>query len=226
MKRLGIKIVLVAATLGLSSCNKGGTSSVNNSDASKEGSLYSSQSDAELNPADYISWCRDKENGLQKSKEIEELTYSVQYKPGPYIACLEEQSRTMPADTLAKKLSELEGLDYFDFKIEITSGAGELLKHNVPSSAEYNQRVNYFAFDMQKDIKLVRGRDTLDCKLFHFERAYDVAPFAVFLLGFPKVNGTAEPVEFFYQDNVFHKGIIKFTYSPETFSRIPKLKTI
>lgn len=178
----------------------------------------------ELAPVEYISWCRDKENHLNKTKEIGDITYQLLYKPAEYVACMEEESTSIQTDTLAKKVEELNGLEYYDFKIEITSGQGELLKYNVSSAEEYNQRVNYFAFQMQNDLKLVDGSDTLDCKLFHFERAYDVAPYAVFLLGFPKGKSANTEKMFFYQDKVFNKGIIKFTYNKNDLKNIPKLK--
>ena len=73
---------------------------------------------------------------------------------------------------------------------------------------------------------MLAGNDTLDCTLFHFERAYDIAPLATFLLGFPKVKSKNSQRTFFFQDKVFNKGIIKFTYTSEELSQIPKLKTI
>jgi len=184
------------------------------------------KSTEELPPTEYVAWCRSTENNLKKSKEIGDITFSLLYKPAEYVACTEDEDCSLSADTLKEKLKELEGLDYYDLRIELTSAQGELLKYNVESAQEYGQRVNYFAFDMQRDIKLIEGKDTLDCKLFHFERAYDVAPYATFLLGFPKSKSSTAEKTFFYQDKVFEKGIIKFTFSPNDLAQIPKLKTI
>ncbi|MHB8259768.1 MAG: hypothetical protein ACYDCN_00990 [Bacteroidia bacterium] len=78
---------------------------------------------------------------------------------------------------------------------------------------------------MEKDIRMVDGMDTLKCVLFHFERAYDVIPYATFLLAFPKSKFPLAEKTFIYNDRVFNKGFIKITYTPEDLSQIPKLKT-
>ncbi len=179
-----------------------------------------------LNPPEYVCWCQDSENDLKKTKHIEDITYFLFYKPAEYVIAEEQKTKTISTKIYSKKIAELEGLDYYDFKIQLTSDEGELLKHQLGTTAEYEQRLNYFAFDMQRDIKIIEGIDTLDCALFHFERAYDVAPYAVFVLGFPKSGKDITDRTIFYQDNVFHKGIIKFTYTKEELTRIPKLKTI
>jgi hypothetical protein len=222
MKKL---FIMALGLFALASCKPGKFSVAGAGTGNNVAPGVESTAAEELQPAEYVKWCRDPENRLLKKKELEELTFSLQSKPAEYVVCMEQQKNQIPEATLQEGLKELEGLDYYDFKIEVTSGMGELLKHNVHSTEEYNNRVSYFAFDMQKDIKMIEGADTLDCALFHFERAYDVAPYAVFLLGFPKGKSASEKV-FFYQDKVFNKGIIKFTYSPDELTRIPKLKAI
>jgi hypothetical protein len=179
-----------------------------------------------LEKEDYITWCQNKENPLQKKKEIEDITFSLKYKPAEFVACMEQASGKADTNNLKVNVAELDGLDYYDFKIQITSGQGELLKYKVESSSDYINRVNYFAFDMEKDIKIVDGKDTLSCALFHFERAYDVIPYATFVLAFPKSKSPVSEKTFIYQDRVFNKGVIKFTYTLEDLSQIPKLKTI
>jgi hypothetical protein len=179
-----------------------------------------------LSPFEYVSWCRDENNGLHKSKELGELTFSLQYKPCEYIVCIEQKKEHIEKSQLYKELEELQGLDYYDFRITLASGQGELLKHGLSSIQEYNERIDYFAFRMQHDIKLIAGKDTLGCQLFHFERSYDVSPEAVFLLGFPVSANANEERTFFYEDNIFRKGIIKFTFTPRELNQIPKLKTL
>jgi hypothetical protein len=182
---------------------------------------------SELTPTEYVSWMRNPVNGLWKSKTIEDLEFSAQYKPYEYIACLEEKKSEMKDSIVKRKLSELEGMDYLDLRITIKEGQGELLKHKLSSVAEYNNRINYFSFKMQKDISLVVGKDTIPCSLFHFERAYDVAPYSQFVLGFSQ-NKKRElsDMTLVIQDQIFHKGIIKLSFSESDLLKIPKLKAI
>src|SRR6185437_11027528 len=175
-----------------------------------------------LEKQDYIDWCRKKENPLKKTKELQDITFSLKYKPAEYVACMEESSGKANTNDVKKNAEDIDGLDYYDFKIQITSGQGELLKYQVASMSDYDSRVNYFAFGMEKDIKMIDGSDTLGCVLFHFERAYDVIPYATFLLAFPKGKSPLAERTFIYEDKVFNKGIIKFTYTTEDLSQIPK----
>ncbi len=223
MNKFFFYISISICTLAIS-CKQSNYNSPNSTESGKfDNSVIST---VLLTPPEYVTWCQNKENKLKKLKEIEELTFSLQYKPAEYVVCMEEKADKISTNSLKEKLSELQGLDYYDFKIEVPSAIGELLKYNVSTPSEYNQRVNYFAFDMQHDVKLLDGNDTLDCMLFHFERAYDIAPSAIFLLGFPKTKSKNSQRTFFYQDKVFNKGIIKFTYTKDELSQIPKLKTI
>jgi len=178
-----------------------------------------------LSPKDYVNWVKDNKNGLKKDKKIEDLIFTVQYKPIDYVICMEERSDEIADSTIKKKTKELEGMEYIDFKIEVASGQGELLKHNLSDRAEYKDRVNYFAYKMQQDIQLVEGLDTIPCSLSHFERAYDVAPYSSFVLGFASNPSYKGNKTFVYHDQIFKKGIIQFEFQEKDFQSIPKLET-
>jgi hypothetical protein len=175
----------------------------------------------------YIKWVRNPENGLIKTKTINELQFKVQYKPYEYIVCMEEQTEKI-ADTLMKrKLKELEGMQYYDLKILLKNNEGELLKSGLTAAGEYDNRVKYFSFGMQQDIQLVDGNDTLPCTMYHFERAYDATPVCTILLGFNKDNskeGKAKTLLFY--DRTFNKGLLKFTFKENRLQTLPKLLTL
>jgi hypothetical protein len=221
MRHFFLHILSILTLLQISGCSRlNGTNGTSNANGVSMGIRE------ELNPTAYVQWCEDPANGLQKNKQIEDLTYSLFYKPAEFIALQEEKTEHLSGQVLKKKMAELDGLDYYDFKIQLTKDEGELLKHKLSSPDEYQERLNYFSFNMQQDIKMIEGLDTVSCALFHFERAYDVAPYAIFLLGFPKGEKDFASKTFFYQDNVFHKGIIKFTFTKDELGSLPKLKTI
>ncbi|HZK64304.1 MAG TPA: hypothetical protein VFC34_09170 [Puia sp.] len=180
-----------------------------------------------LSPSEYVAWVRNIDNGLRKEKTIEDLTFSVQYKPYPYIVCLEEKKNTLADSIVKNRISGLDGMQYFDLKIALNASQGELLKYKAGNSYEYDRRVKYFAFEMQKDIRLLDGTDTLPCALFHFERTYDVAPYSTFLLGFtPGKDARSEEKTLIFYDRTFGKGTVKFTFRNIELTNIPKLKTL
>jgi len=180
-----------------------------------------------LEPKEYVQWVQDPDNGLKREKIIDDLIFSVQYKPGEYIICREQRQAQLQAGLVKQKLAGLNGMQYYDLTIKMKSGEGELLKQGLASVEQYDQRVKYFAFAMQNDIQLVEGNDTLPCSLFHFERAYDITPQATFLLGFPvNENTSKEDKTLIIYDKTFNSGLIKLTFPINRLNNLPRLKTL
>ena len=180
-----------------------------------------------LLPREYVGWVRNPSNGLLRDKTIDDITFSAQYKPYEYIACIEEKTEQISDSLTKRKIAELDGMEYIDLKIALKDGQQELLKYNLLSKADYETRVKYFSFGMQNDISLVENGDTIPCSLFHFERAYDVTPYCTFLLGFvKKAKKNISDETLIFPDRTFHKGIVKLTFSKNDLDHIPKLRTL
>lgn len=174
-----------------------------------------------LSPREYISWVDDKDNGLKVEKMIGEFTYMFQYKPTDYVVIMDIKKDSIGKSELQKKTEEYNGLQYFNFRMSTESG-GELLKKNVVDENDYNSRIQYFSFDMQKDIKLIDTKDTLDCVLFHFERVYGLAPYATFLLGFPFTENNGNKT-LAYDDKIFDSGTIYLTIQSKNIKNLPSV---
>lgn len=184
------------------------------------------KSNEQLPPKAYVKWLQDVDNGIKKEKTIDDITFSLQYKPSEYVICMEEKKDQISDSLLKLKQAELSDMEYYDLTISLAEGQGELLKHNLTTVSEYDERIKYFAFDMQQDIKLIEDGDTIPCSLYHFERTYDLAPYSKFLLGFMKgKNSEPKKRTLTFYDKIFNKGFIKFNYTDEDFNNIPKLKT-
>jgi hypothetical protein len=203
---------------------------------SREGSMGQSGSDPsgnnsqvnneKLPPGQYVKWVEDDQNGLKKVKTIDDIIYTAQYKPCQYVVC-EEEKKTELADSIVKqRVSELGGMQYINLKIEITDQNGEFLRHGISTTEEYNDRINYFSFGMQKDVQLVDAGDTLPCLLFHFERLYNVAPYGTFLLAFPKGKNTDGDKTLIIYDHVFNTGIVKLFFKGSDLKNTPQLEAI
>lgn len=176
-----------------------------------------------LAPMEYAAWVEDKNNGLKVEKTIEEFTYTLQYKPTEYVALMELKKDSVRSLELNKKMEEYDGLQYYTFRIS-TDSRMELLKKNLKEGNDYYGRIQYFSFDMQKDLKLIDGKDTLDCVLFHFERVYGLAPYATFVLGFPPTEGTNNKT-LFYDEQIFGAGKIYLTVQSKNCKKLPSVIT-
>ena len=114
-----------------------------------------------LKPLDYINWVKNPENGLVKTISAHDITYEMQYKPKEYMVFVQERSLTISDTLLQRKVQEFSGLEYFDLKMIAPLDNADLLKYNLQTSENMDSRIAYFAFDLQKDIKLLCKGDTL-----------------------------------------------------------------
>ena len=94
--------------------------------------------------------------------------------------------------------------------------------------AEYNERLNYFLNLAQKDFIIQYGEQELYPIGYLFETQYGLVPHETINLIFSLPNQEQEitkPFQLKYIDHVFGNGIIKFSFTPETFHNIPKLNS-
>lgn len=178
-----------------------------------------------LTPVQYRNWVL--ENCL-KERRFNDVYFKLLYKPHDFIICTEEGSLIIHSSQRKKINDELGKMEYFELRIGLTSSNGDLLKYQAVNDQDYENRVKYFAFKFQNDISLITfSGDTIHPALFHFERAYDVAPYCTFSLGFPddKIN-YKESFALSVRDSVFKSGNIRFVIPAKQFLQLPKLKTI
>jgi hypothetical protein len=214
------KTVFIALVLGmpawLLSCKT--DPSENGQEQMHEINISQKQDVAFSSPEKLISYVTSSENGYYKEKEIDEIKFSALLKPIDYIKAdqaLKGDTATIAAD---------DDLQYFDFRITVKDFNMEFLKYNLPSANDYSYRVAYCAYEMQKDIFLIDGKDTLPCIFYHFERTYNVVPFGHFLLAFkPAAKDAVRPKTLMYYDRLFDKGLIKMTFLPNDLIKVPKL---
>ena len=178
---------------------------------------------SDLSPKDILEFGEDQKNSFRKEKTIEPFMFVTQYKPVDYIIAMESQGADIESEFYQTRRKELgDEMHYFNFHIKPTDNSTSPLKYIVKSETEYNKIINYLAFEMQDDIYLLDGLDTLKCQLFHFTRNYDVTPNLDFVLGFEKRK--KKDFVFVYDDQIFNTGTIKLKYSDNTLSQFPKLK--
>ena len=114
-------------------------------------------------------------------------------------------------------------LQYFTLRIK-SNRTDNLLKFD--GAADGGEKLDYFAFNMQNDLSLVAGKDTLACVLHHFERTYNIAPYCDFLIAFElpvKNNSQVEDKIFIFEDKLFKLGTIKLKIKKEDLHKVPTL---
>jgi hypothetical protein len=191
--------------------------------------LLSCKGKHELSPQAYVGWVEDPANGLKVERKMDVLSYSVQYKPLAYIIAKEEKSNSIEKTKLESRKRTLEKMQYYTLRIA-SNGGNDLLTVNSPSQQEYYQRQNYLTYELQSDIALVDGLDTLSCGLFQAVGNYGLAPYMDFVLGFETKDASQHlPLndkEFILHDKVFGNGILKFTIKKENINKLPEIITL
>jgi hypothetical protein len=175
----------------------------------------------------FVKWVENEENELVKNKTISEINYQVAFLPCDYLAYTELKNEDYTPQQFEQTKKNYEGMSYFKLRIEVKEHTGELLKYALSSARQYNERISYMAFRMQQDLFLVQGKDTLYPGLYHFERAYDLAPFADVMLAFD--NAKFHPENEFtivYNDRLFNKGYIKYIYRQKQLIDLPIIPNV
>ncbi len=183
--------------------------------------------DKEMPLPEFVTWVADKENELVKTKEIKDIIFNTAYMPGEVMAYMELKNKEYSQSQFKEISEHYSAMSYFNFRIELKEGSGEVLKYNLSSAGQYNERLNYMAFNMQKDIYLVQNSDTLYPGLFHYERIFEVAPYATAMLAFDNEKFKKdEEFTIVYNDRLFNKGLIKFNYRPKQLIDLPNISGV
>ncbi|MDQ3110524.1 MAG: hypothetical protein M3R17_11575 [Bacteroidota bacterium] len=181
---------------------------------------------SKLAPEKYAQWVKEESNGLQSTKEMSDYKFSLQYRPVDYIALLEIKNTNKPFSEFNKIKVELSGMHYFTFRIASADPQIRVLDIGNTSEQDINPKLNYFSFDMQHNLQLIDGNDTLQCSLYNFERNYELAPYLDFSVAFArksKNNSDPESLRFIYNGEALGVGIIQFEYDDKRLRSLPQL---
>jgi hypothetical protein len=134
-----------------------------------------------LSKGEYISWVQNSDNGLHVTKEVNRITFDVQFLPSDFIALQRAVQNIGPP---AKDGSPLKQLT---LKIGVADG-GDILNYDVSNQSEQQQRLYYFSYLFQEDIYLERAGNKMPCVLNHFEKSMDSKNYRTFHLMFEDSN--------------------------------------
>lgn len=124
------------------------------------------------------------DNSAIQTKTFGDLTVAIKYC-SPY-ELAQKQMDDSEGDTdysYSELVDEYAKSSDFVLRIENNNG-GPIMKSLGNDASKYQELVQYFSFGIQNDLELIAGKDTLDCAFIHFERNYDLAPFAYIKFGF------------------------------------------
>ena len=175
-----------------------------------------------LSPEKYVKWCDNPDNGLVVKKDLGQFSFTLCYTPPEYLAVKELGKRVeLNSTILDSAVKEYSDLQYFTFRMGSVN-EGDFLKQEITTEQDYFDRIHYYNSQVNKDIFLVDGNDTLKCVMHHFERTYSVAPYDNLLLAFEKGKGNGSK-KMIYNDHILGTGPVIITISQEAINNIPHI---
>ncbi len=145
------------------------------------------------------------------SQKIDNIDFTATQVPIQYYLLKEMGSSSLTKVDSIYQENKKERIIEFTFQ---EKNENDLLKEKF-TGMEYQKSVEYMSFTIQKDFYVVSSsKDTIKCSGVLFERNFKVAPFNKIMLFFSGIEPN-DNIQLIYQDNLFKKGTIKFSFSDQ-----------
>lgn len=160
------------------------------------------------------NWIKNDENGFIKRVEIDGFKYSALWLPAEYnLLAFYDNPEKLSDEEMKEILTDYGQQQLIQLQIENTSFNGELLKYELQGANHYSSRMKYVSTDIQKDVYLICGNDTLTCLNSVFERGYDVNGMIRVQLVFPSCSLTEDKdVQLLFDDQLFNAGPLRMRF--------------
>ena len=155
----------------------------------------------------YQQWYQENQADLVSDKQVGSFQFQLSYLPSSILLMQEYGEAVQARPDYDSLLADRAAFDYYALRIYNMQEPASILTHSAWNIEDYQHRIQYLAFDMQQDIKLLSGSDTTACALYHFERSYDVKPYTTLMLAFPAQELSST---FLYDDQIWGLGPVMF----------------
>ncbi|MBN2786873.1 MAG: hypothetical protein JXQ69_00990 [Paludibacteraceae bacterium] len=203
--RINTPIILIILTLILFSCS-----------TNRNSYIY---------PFEYLKWINTHNTKLSKDTIIGDYDFLFQYKPLNYLVLSDLNSiNEVKSAMFDSVLQEYKGVQYYLLRIKPLEQFADN-KYLLNKETVFDKEIEYFAFHMKQDLKLVEANDTLPCMMFNYDRVYRNAPYYTFLLGFEqKEVAVLTDKTLLFNDKKIGVGLISIIISKDSLNQEPKIK--
>lgn len=175
-----------------------------------------------LSPKDYVHYIENPGNGLLVKEEVNGVNYELQYQPTDYCVMQEKRSFSVPGDEFAQLRKRFSGLEHYVLRIK--SKDMDSLVNKMDDTAKYKKGITeYFDFGIQKDIKLIEGKDTVPCSICQADANTGISEYYTFSMGFP-ANHFEGDRYFVFMNKILKTGNVKLAITDKSMKSLPALK--
>lgn len=180
-----------------------------------------------LSPQQYLSWAKKSQKDLQKIKEINGYRFTAKFQPAELLVLRNKEAlKSQDALDSTKKIQD--GIINIVMDIGSVNNQQSLLRANLSNEEEYYSRMYYYTTEVQNDVYLVEGNDTLPCIFYHFEQTFNITPVNSMIMEFKRINSQSayQDICLVYEDRILNTGIVKFMYKNSFLNNLPQLKLL
>ncbi len=178
------------------------------------------------NERDFYKWWNEQDNGLVKSKTINDFKVTVKFMPPEYLTYNEvKENRKLNIDTIRKKYFNsrtfLLTIEPVDSRKDV-----DLLFQGIISLGEYKERVMKLNFSPGDFIKIKTNTREYFPVLSTMENVYNIdVKKNLYLVFSNEDNLLDEPeLDFVFNDQIFETGITHFLFQKKNMDNIPEFK--
>jgi hypothetical protein len=172
-------------------------------------------------PIAFNAWIHNEKNGLVQKQLTDEIEMKMTYLPSTLMAFNNLDEKEMNNSAFEKSLEGFKGTLYFQFQLSVKDNKKDILKYALQNENDYYERLEYLNNRISEDMKLITSsNDTLDCKISHFERTYNVSPKINILLGFAS-NKLNQDFQVLWKDEMFYFKDFLFQYKIKNINAVP-----
>ncbi|MFT6637660.1 MAG: hypothetical protein ACJAYP_000216 [Flavobacterium sp.] len=186
--------------------------------------LISSCTNKTFDTAEEISaYISDEENGYKYSKQVNSVSYVLQYRPTDLIVNQElgDNIEKENVEKLREKYNK-----YLYFNLSMSMNEQELLSNVVRDKTQFGQMVNDLAFNMNEKVNLFTpSKDTIAMTDFVYPRMYGMTNSTTILIVYPRNEKYLEEdyLNFTVEDLGLYTGEVKFKIKTKPLQKEPQI---
>lgn len=144
-----------------------------------------------------------------KSQKIDDMSFQSVLVPLQYYILKQNgKNRLEQVDSIYKTNQKERIIEFI-----LQDDKGQDILDSKFTNQDYASSVEYISFKIDKDFYLIaNNKDTIKCSGVLHERNYKIAPYTKIMLFFSDVDPDAK-IQLIYNDVLFRKGIMKFTFT-------------
>lgn len=170
-----------------------------------------------------VTFISDEENEYCYKKEVNGVTYTLQYRPTDLLV-----QQELGDNASGKKVKQLREKynKYLYFNLSMSLNGQELLSNVVRDKAQFGQMVNDLAFNMDQKVHLYTPeKDTLSMTDFVYPRMYGMTNATTILIVYPRDKQLLKEDElnFTIEDLGLNTGEVKFKIHTQPLKKEPQI---